>query len=223
MTPRWPCRPGSMLGGGRSGRGHRGPLRAGREHAAARDACRRTAAAPGPHGRAPRRPPRDLVTTATSGRSRSTGWIVALVVLALLGALAVAYVVTNGFGTNTPDPGPDHHGHLHADADPDPVEDDVVQQLVELVVDHDDHRRRPPRRPPRRRTTPQLTRFVESYYRDVTKENKRDDTFAQLTPKMQQSSGRSRRLRGASGAPSSRSTSVDVAGRRRPRTRRRSS
>ena len=30
---------------------------------------------------------------------------------------------------------------------------------------------------------------MESYYRDVTKENKRDDTFAQLTPKMQQDSG----------------------------------
>jgi hypothetical protein len=30
---------------------------------------------------------------------------------------------------------------------------------------------------------------VESYYRDVTKANKRDDTFAQLTPAMQQASG----------------------------------
>jgi hypothetical protein len=35
----------------------------------------------------------------------------------------------------------------------------------------------------------QLTRFVKSYYGDVTKASKRDDTFAQLTPAMQQASG----------------------------------
>jgi hypothetical protein len=85
------------------------------------------------------------------GGSRSTGWIIALVVLALLGALAVAYVVTNGFGANTPTPGQTTTGSAQSDA--------------------------------------QLARFVQSYYGDVTKANKRDATFAQLTPKMQQSSG----------------------------------
>ena len=34
-----------------------------------------------------------------------------------------------------------------------------------------------------------LATFIKGYYADVTKENKRDDTFAQLTPAMQQDAG----------------------------------
>ncbi len=34
-----------------------------------------------------------------------------------------------------------------------------------------------------------LAKFIQGYYADVTKKNKRDDTFAQLTPAMQQDAG----------------------------------
>ena len=76
---------GAGWGSGRCRR-HRGPRRAGREHPADRDA---PAPSPVPDliDELPR-PPRPARRPATETRSRSTGWIMALVVLALLGGLA---------------------------------------------------------------------------------------------------------------------------------------
>jgi len=121
--------------------------------------------------------------------SRSTGWIIALVVLALLGALAVAYVVTNGFGANTPTPGQTTTVTSTQTRTQTPSKTSSSSSSSSSSSTTKTT-------PPTTTTTTgsaqsdaQLTRFVESYYRDVTKANKRDATFAQLTPKMQQSSG----------------------------------
>jgi serine/threonine protein kinase len=121
-------------------------------------------------------------------RSRATGWIVALVVLALLAA-GIAYALTDGFGTNTPTPGstttvtstqtttqtPSSSSSSSSSSTTSKTTTTTTPSTTTTADTGQDDAR--------------LTRFVESYYRDVTKENKRDDTFAQLTPAMQQSSG----------------------------------
>jgi serine/threonine protein kinase len=117
-------------------------------------------------------------------RSRSTGWIVALLVLALL-ALGIAYVLTDGFGTNTPTPGQtttvtstqtqtETPSKTTSSSTSSSTSTTSTTTTTTANTARDDAK---------------LTRFVESYYRDVTKENKRDDTFAQLTPKMRDASG----------------------------------
>ena len=122
-------------------------------------------------------------------RSRSAAWIVALVVLALL-ALGIAYALTDGFGTNTPTPGqtttvtstqtrtqtPARTTSSSSTSTSSSSSTTTTATKTTTTADTT-------------QTDAQLTRFIESYYRDVTKENQRDDTFAQLTPKMQQSSG----------------------------------
>lgn len=139
---------------------------------------------PGPdpsHLRDDRPEPRD------DERSRSTGWIVALLILALLGGLAVAYVLTDGFGTNRPTPGqtttvtstPQQTqtrtpSKTTSSSSSSSSSTTTTTTTTTASSAQDDAK---------------LTRFIESYYRDVTKANKRDDTFAQLTPAMQESSG----------------------------------
>jgi serine/threonine protein kinase len=117
-------------------------------------------------------------------RSRGLGWLVALVLLALL-ALGLAYVLTDGFGSDTPPPGqtttitstqtqtqtPSTTSSSTSSSSSSTSR--TTTTTTATTSPQDDAR---------------LTRFVESYYRDVTKENKRDDTFAQLTPTMQQDS-----------------------------------
>ena len=115
--------------------------------------------------------------------SRSAGWIVALVVLALL-ALGIAYLLTDGFGANKPTPGQtttvtstrtqtQTPSKTSSSSSSSSSSSTTTTTTTTANTAQDDAK---------------LTRFVESYYRDVTKANKRDDTFAQLTPKMQQAS-----------------------------------
>jgi serine/threonine protein kinase len=116
-------------------------------------------------------------------RSRALGWIVALVVLALIG-LGIAYALTDGFGANSPTP----RETTTVTASP------KTQTPSKTTSSSSSSSSSKTSTTTTSTTTPpksdaQLTRFIESYYRDVTKENKRDDTFAQLTPKMQSSSG----------------------------------
>ncbi|SDP23861.1 Serine/threonine protein kinase [Pedococcus dokdonensis] len=118
------------------------------------------------------------------GRSRATAWIVALVVLALI-ALGIAYALTDGFGTNTPTPGQTTTVTSTQTKTETPSETKTTSSTTSSSTttttttstttdtSKDDAA---------------LTRFIESYYRDVTKANKRNDTFAQLTPAMQQAS-----------------------------------
>ncbi|MEO6413512.1 MAG: serine/threonine-protein kinase [Pedococcus sp.] len=115
-------------------------------------------------------------------RSRALGWIVALVVLALIG-LGIAYALTDGFGANSPTP----RETTTVTASP------KTQTTPSKTTSSSSSSSSSTTSTTTSTTTPpksdaQLTRFIESYYRDVTKEGKRDDTFAQLTPKMQSSS-----------------------------------
>ena len=114
-------------------------------------------------------------------RSRALGWIVALVVLALIG-LGIAYALTDGFGANSPTP----RETTTVTASPKTETPSKTTSSSSSSSSSTTSTTTSTTTPPK--TDAQLTRFIESYYRDVTKENKRDDTFAQLTPKMQASS-----------------------------------
>jgi serine/threonine protein kinase len=128
-------------------------------------------------------PPRDD-EPRDGERSRALGWIVALVVLALIG-LGIAYALTDGFGSNKPTPG------QTTTVTASPKTETPSKTSSSSSSSSSTSKTTPPKTtsttaPP---SDAQLTRFIESYYKDVTKEGKRDDTFAQLTPKMQSSSG----------------------------------
>jgi eukaryotic-like serine/threonine-protein kinase len=114
-------------------------------------------------------------------RSRALGWIVALVVLALIG-LGIAYALTDGFGTNSPTP----RQTTTVTASPKTETPSKTTSSSSSSSSSTTSTTTTTTTPPK--SDAQLTRFVETYYRDVTKENKRDDTFAQLTPKMQDAS-----------------------------------
>jgi serine/threonine protein kinase len=123
------------------------------------------------------------------GRSRGLGWLVALLLLALVAA-AVAYALTDGFGSNKPNPG--QTTSVSA-----PPRTTSSSSTSSTTSSSSSSSTTSTTTSPKTSTTTtdsaqddaRLTRFVQSYYRDVTKENKRDDTFDQLTPKMQDSSG----------------------------------
>jgi serine/threonine protein kinase len=140
--------------------------------------------APAPAAYPPRQDePRDR------GRSRAVGWVVALVVLALIG-LGIAYALTDGFGANSPTPGqtttvtappktqtpsPSKTSSSSSSSSSSTTSTPTTTTTTTTSA------------PPQ--SDAQLTRFIESYYKDVTKAGKRDGTFARLTPKMQSSSG----------------------------------
>ena len=111
-------------------------------------------------------------------RSRALGWIVALVVLALIG-LGIAYVLTDGFGANSPTP----RQTTTVTATP---KTETPSKTTSSSSSSSTSTTSTTTTPAK--SDAQLTRFIESYYKDVTKEGKRDGTFAQLTPKMQSSS-----------------------------------
>ena len=116
-------------------------------------------------------------------RSRAGAWIVALVVLALIG-LGIAYALTDGFGTNSPTPRqtttvtapPKTETPSKTTSSSSSSSSSTTRKTTTTTTTA----------PPK--SDAQLTRFIESYYKDVTKADKRDDTFARLTPKMQSSS-----------------------------------
>jgi cytoskeletal protein RodZ len=117
-----------------------------------------------------------------SERSRALGWIVALVVLALIG-LGIAYALTDGFGANSPTP----RQTTTVTATP-KTETPTTSKTSSTSSSSSSTTSKKTTTTTPAKSDAQLTRFIESYYRDVTKEGKRDDTFAQLTPKMQSSS-----------------------------------
>ena len=114
-------------------------------------------------------------------RSRSLGWVVALLVLALIG-LGLAYALTDGFGSKTPNTGRTTTVTSTNTQTKTPSRSSSSSSSSSSTSKTSTTTTAPPK------SDEQLTRFIESYYRDVTKEGKRDDTFAQLTPKMQQAS-----------------------------------
>jgi eukaryotic-like serine/threonine-protein kinase len=128
---------------------------------------------------------------ADDERRGGRGWIAALVVLLLLAALAAAYVLTDGFGTERGTPG------STATVTSTETETQTQTQAPSTSSTTSTTPTSTTTSPPTTTTTTEaprgddasLARFVEQYYRDVTKENRRDDTFARLTPRMQQSSG----------------------------------
>ena len=113
-------------------------------------------------------------------RSRALGWLVALVVLALIG-LGIAYALTDGFGSQTPNPGRTTTV-TSTQTQTETPSSSSSSSSSSTTSKTSTTTTAPPK------SDAQLTRFIESYYRDVTKQGKRDDTFAQLTPKMQSSS-----------------------------------
>ncbi len=131
-------------------------------------------------------PPREDVPREGE-RSRALGWVVALIVLALIG-LGIAYALSDGFGRNSPTPG-------QTTTVPAPAQTETPSNTSSSTSSSSSSSSSSTTSttPTTTTTSPksdaQLTRFIESYYRDVTKQSKRDDTFAQLTPKMQKSSG----------------------------------
>ena len=131
----------------------------------------------------------DVRDPAEDDRRGGGGWIAALVVLLLLAALAAAYVLTDGFGTETPTPGGTTTVTSTQTSTQTPTPSTTTSSTSPSSTTTT---------PPRTTTTTttqargddaSLRRFIEDYYKDVTKENQRDDTFARLTPRMQQASG----------------------------------
>ena len=119
--------------------------------------------------------------------SRLTWWIVGLILLILL-LLGLGYALINGFGSNNPTP-----------------------RTTTTVTSTNTHTQPPSRTTPpttststtpsSTTTTPTTTttttaanagamkRFIRNYYADVTKADKRDQTWAELTPAMQAKAG----------------------------------
>jgi hypothetical protein len=105
-----------------------------------------------------------------------------LVLALLLVGLAIAYALTDGFGTNTPSP--------NTTTTVTSTETKTATQSPTTSTSSSTSTSSTTT------TTTQgsaeedakLERFIQDYYRDVTKENRRDDTFDQLTPAMQDKS-----------------------------------
>jgi serine/threonine protein kinase len=116
--------------------------------------------------------------------SRGRAWLVALVILALIG-VGIAYALTDGFGTNSPTPRATTTvtSTETQTQTPSSTSSSSTTTRSSTTSTTTTTTTAPPQ------TDAQLTRFIESYYQDVTKEKQRDKTFDQLTPKMQQASG----------------------------------
>lgn len=124
-------------------------------------------------------PPREAEPRGDE-RPRALGWVVALLVLALIG-LGIAYALTDGFGSQTP-----NTGRTTTVTSTQTQTETPSSSSSSSSSSSTSKTSTTTTAPPK--SDAQLTRFIESYYRDVTKQGKRDDTFAQLTPKMQQDS-----------------------------------
>ena len=115
-------------------------------------------------------------------RSRALGWIIALVVLALIG-LGIAYALTDGFGANSPTPRQTTTVTAPPKTEtPSTTKTSSSSSSSSSTTSTTTTTTAPPK------SDAQLTRFIQTYYKDVTKAGKRDGTFAELTPKMQSSS-----------------------------------
>ena len=152
--------------------------------AAPMESTQRLEPPPAPVPAAAAYPPRED-TPREGGRPRALGWVVALIVLALIG-LGIAYALSDGFGTNAPTPGQTTTVTAPAQTETPSKTSSSTSSSSSSSSSSTTSKTTTTTTPPK--SDAQLTRFIESYYRDVTKENKRDDTFAQLTPKMQKSS-----------------------------------
>ncbi|WP_270886608.1 serine/threonine-protein kinase [Pedococcus sp. 5OH_020] len=149
---------------------------------------------PTPYGAGPDDPGRPVPPDQQRGSGR--GWVVALALLALLAALALAYVLTDGFGAGRDTPAAGQTTTVTSTRT-------QTQSASSSSSSSSSTSSSSTTKPTTTTSTTTSTtttaasgkdaaamqKFVRDYFKDVTNAGKRDDTFARLTPAMQARAG----------------------------------
>ena len=121
--------------------------------------------------------------------SRGRGWLAALVVLAIVAALALAWLFSDGFGTRTPAPGSTTTvtSRVTRTETTRPTTTTSATSSSSSTSSTTSTTTTATTTSAAPRDNARLERFVKGYYGDVTNANKRDATWELLTPRMQAS------------------------------------